>query len=157
MYLLYIIRFSLCAQLQEPTTVPPLTTSPSPPVSATPSTDCSGRKCKPHETCKTFQATGEKYCDPTCHNNGPCGDNETCYLAEVQCVRDPCPPGVVCVCGKCPTSTQCQSHHKCQVHPVTRKHYCTDTCINNGPCGRKEVCHLRNATATCLPLGKSMQ
>lgn len=37
----------------------------------------------------------EAYCADTCEA-GTCGDEQSCSLDEVLCIRDPCPPVAVC-------------------------------------------------------------
>ena len=58
---------------------------------------CSDFECPRGSACKVYEPTNEAFCDPSCElDNGGCNSNQACELDQVNCVRAPCPPEVVC-------------------------------------------------------------
>ncbi|CAM9947792.1 unnamed protein product [Scytosiphon promiscuus] len=68
-----------------------------------PVTSCSDVTCEEYQECLVYEegtVLEEAYCADTCAS-GACGDEQSCSLEEVDCVRAPCPP--VAVCAGIPT------------------------------------------------------
>lgn len=93
---------------------------------------CGG--CGDSQECTLYPPTGEYYCSGVCTPSS-CGDEETCSLEDLVCVRAPCPRMVTCTdpCGGCTESQECLMYQR------NSKFYCSDNCANS-PCADYETC-----------------
>ena len=58
---------------------------------------CSDTSCPRGSRCRVDLDTGTPFCQPSCeYENGGCAADEICRLEEVNCVKAPCPPQVIC-------------------------------------------------------------
>ncbi len=107
-------------------------------------------RCRRGHRCEIFEPTGEAFCTPDCSlNNGGCRDREICTLEQVQCVRAPCPPVVQCL-DRCAT-VRCLPGHKCEVDGEGIPTCIPDCSVNNGGCGRGELCTIQQVQCIRAP------